>query len=161
MVTAIEAALLDLLGQFLDVPVAALLGDGQQRDAVEMLGYLFYIGDRGKTPLPYLAEPDAGDDWCRLRREAALTPAAVVRLAEAAHARYGFEDFKLKGGVFAGEQEIEAVTALAGRFPGARITLDPAPGHSPRLSACARGAVTCSPTPRTRAAPRTDIPAAR
>jgi glucarate dehydratase len=40
--TAIEAALLDLLGQFLNVPVAALLGEGQQRDAVEMLGYLFY-----------------------------------------------------------------------------------------------------------------------
>ena len=125
VVTAIEAALLDLLGQFLDVPVAALLGDGQQREAVEMLGYLFYVGDRTQTPLPYLAEPDARDDWCRLRREAALTPETVVRLAEAAHARYGFNDFKLKGGVFAGEQEIEAVTALARRFPAARITLDP------------------------------------
>src|SRR4051794_3192180 len=44
-VTALEAALLDLLGQHLGVPVAALLGDGQQRDSVEMLGYLFYIGD--------------------------------------------------------------------------------------------------------------------
>ena len=30
-VTAVEAALLDLLGQFLEVPVAALLGEGQQR----------------------------------------------------------------------------------------------------------------------------------
>ena len=45
-VTAVESALLDLLGQHLDVPVAALLGEGQQRDAVEMLGYLFYVGDR-------------------------------------------------------------------------------------------------------------------
>ena len=35
-VTAVESALLDLLGQHLDVPVAALLGEGQQRDAVEM-----------------------------------------------------------------------------------------------------------------------------
>ena len=52
-VTAVEAALLDLLGQYLEVPVAALLGEGQQRDAVEMLGYLFYIGDRKKTDLPY------------------------------------------------------------------------------------------------------------
>ena len=51
--TAIESALLDLLGQHLDVPVAALLGEGQQRDAVEMLGYLFYVGDRDKTDLPY------------------------------------------------------------------------------------------------------------
>ena len=123
--TAIEAALLDLAGQLLGVPVAALLGEGQQRKQVRALGYLFYVGDRTKTDLPYLAEPDAGNDWHRLRREAALTPAAVVRLAEAAQARYGFEDFKLKGGVFSGAAEMEAVTALAERFPQARITLDP------------------------------------
>src|SRR5262249_54319762 len=124
-VTALEAALLDLLGQFLGVPVAALLGEGQQRDAVQALGYLFYIGDRTRTDLPYLAAPQANDDWLRLRHEEALDPAAVVCLAEAAHARYGFDDFKLKGGVLPGEQEIEAVTALAERFPNARITLDP------------------------------------
>ena len=51
-VTAIESALLDLLGQHLNLPVAALLGEGQQRDAVEMLGYLFFVGDRRKTDLP-------------------------------------------------------------------------------------------------------------
>ncbi len=124
-VTAVEAAMLDLLGQFLDVPVAALLGDGQQRDSVKMLGYLFYVGDPGKTSLPYQREPDAKDDWLRLRHEEALTPEAVVRLAEAAQDRYGFQDFKLKGGVLAGEDEIAAVTALARRFPEARITLDP------------------------------------
>ena len=123
-VTALEAALLDLLGQFLEVPVAALLGEGQQRDAVEMLGYLFYVGDRNKTDLAYRSEPDAKDDWFRLRNEMALTPDAVVRLAEAAHDRYGFNDFKLKGGVLRGEEEIEAVTALARRFPNARVTLD-------------------------------------
>src|SRR5262249_8457521 len=122
-VTAIEAALLDLLGQFLGVPVAALLGEGQQRDAVKTLGYLFYVGDRKKTDLPYREE--AGVDWFRLRNEAALTPESIVRLAEVTHARYGFDDFKLKGGVLPGEQEMEAVTALASRFPKARITLDP------------------------------------
>jgi glucarate dehydratase len=124
VVTAIEAALLDLLGQHLEVPVAALLGEGQQRDRVEMLGYLFYIGDRRRTTLDYRSEP-GGDDWCRLRHEEAVTPAAVVRLAEAAYARYGFNDFKLKGGVFPGDQEIEAIRALAKTFPKARITLDP------------------------------------
>jgi glucarate dehydratase len=124
-VTALEAALLDLLGQFLDVPVAALLGQGQQRKQVEALGYLFYVGDRRKTTLPYLSDPDAQDDWFRLRHEEALTPEAIVRLAEATQARYGFNDFKLKGGVLSGEDEIEAVTALAERFPQARITLDP------------------------------------
>jgi glucarate dehydratase len=124
-VTAIESALLDLLGQYLDVPVAALLGEGQQRDAVEMLGYLFYVGDKAQTGLPYASEPDADNDWFRLRRAKALTPQAVVELAVAAHARYGFNDFKLKGGVLRGEEEIEAMVALHARFPTARVTLDP------------------------------------
>ena len=124
-VTALEAPLLDLLGQYLDVPVAALLGTGQQRNKVEMLGYLFYVGDRKKTSLPYLSALDAKDDWLRLRHEEALTPETVVRLAEAAQERYGFNDFKLKGGVLKGVEEIEAVTALAERFPEARITIDP------------------------------------
>ncbi|WP_085648223.1 MULTISPECIES: glucarate dehydratase [unclassified Pseudomonas] len=124
-VTGLEAALLDLLGQHLDVPVAALLGEGQQRDEVKMLGYLFYVGDRRETDLAYRSEPDADNDWFRVRHEKAMTAEAVVRLAEAAHARYGFKDFKLKGGVLSGDAEIEAVTALAERFPDARITLDP------------------------------------
>ncbi|MEC1419980.1 glucarate dehydratase [Bacillus haynesii] len=124
-VTALEAALLDLLGKFLGVPVAALLGEGQQRKKVKMLGYLFYIGDRKRTTLPYISEQEASDDWFRLRREEALTPGAIVRLAEAAQERYGFHDFKLKGGVLSGEEEIEATSALAKRFPEAKITLDP------------------------------------
>lgn len=124
-VTAVESALLDLLGQHLAVPVAALLGEGQQRDAVEMLGYLFYVGDRRKTTLAYPSEPDADNTWSRLRHEVALTPQAIVRQAEAAQERYGFNDFKLKGGVLRGAEEIEAVTALHERFPDARVTLDP------------------------------------
>ena len=124
-VTALEAALLDLLGQHLGVPVAELLGEGQQRDSVEMLGYLFYIGDRVVTGLPYRSDPGADDAWLRLRHERALTPEAIVRQAEAAQAHYGFNDFKLKGGVLRGEEEIDAVTALHERFPKARITLDP------------------------------------
>jgi glucarate dehydratase len=125
VITAIEAAMLDLLGQHLELPVAALLGEGQQRDSVRMLGYLFYIGDRRKTDLAYLGAEDATVDWYRLRHEEALTPEAVVRLAEAAQRRYGFKDFKLKGGVLAGAEEVAAVTALKARFPDARITLDP------------------------------------
>ncbi|WP_342050844.1 MULTISPECIES: glucarate dehydratase [unclassified Cupriavidus] len=124
-VTALEAALLDLLGKHLRVPVAALLGEGQQRDAVEMLGYLFYVGDRKRTPLDYRTEPDADNAWFRVRNEEAMTPEGVVRLAEAAFERYGFNDFKLKGGVFSGDEEMEAIVALAERFPRARITLDP------------------------------------
>jgi len=124
-VTGIESALLDLFGQHLGVPVAELLGDGQQRESVPVLGYLFYVGDPARTDLPYLTGDGFGDRWSALRRQPALTPDAVVALAEAAQERYGFADFKLKGGVFAGAEEIEAVTALAKRFPSARITVDP------------------------------------
>jgi glucarate dehydratase len=124
-VTAVESALLDLLGQFLGVPVAALLGEGQQRNSVAVLGYLFYVGDRNKTTLPYRCEPDAADDWLRLRHEPAMDAKAIVRLAEATYQRYGFKDFKLKGGVLRGEQEMEAIVALHERFPEARVTLDP------------------------------------
>lgn len=124
-VTGIECALLDLLGQFLGVPVCALLGEGQQRKFVKVLGYLFYIGDRKETNLPYLAADQDKDAWLYLRHEPALTTEAIVRRAQAAQARYGFSDFKLKGGVFAGDQEMETVCELAKRFPEARITLDP------------------------------------
>ena len=124
-VTALESALLDLAGQAQGLPVAELLGDGQQRTAVPMLGYLFYVGDQGLTDLPYVREADPADDWERVRRQPVLTPDAVVSLAEAAQERYGFSDFKLKGGVLRGEEEVAAVIALHERFPDARITLDP------------------------------------
>ncbi|MDZ4264155.1 MAG: enolase C-terminal domain-like protein [Mycobacterium sp.] len=130
-VTAVESALLDLLGQHLEVPVAALLGDGVQRSRVQALGYLFFVGDRTRTDLAYRspadesASDDRADEWMRVRHDEALTPDAVVRLAEAAHARYGFTDFKLKGGVLPAPEEAKAVIALADRFPDARITLDP------------------------------------
>jgi glucarate dehydratase len=124
-VTAIESGMVDLLGQFVQLPVAALLGEGQQRSSVDVLGYLFFVGDRRKTDMPYRNDAGASDAWLRLRDDEALTSETVVRLAEAAYARYGFRDFKLKGGVMEGAREIEAVAALAERFPDARITLDP------------------------------------
>ncbi len=128
VVTAIECALLDLFGQHTGLPVAALLGEGQQRDAVEMLGYLFFVGDRTRTDLPYTDpadEPDSAGDWFRVRHATALTPESIVRQAEAAHMKYGFNDFKLKGGVLRGEDEVAAIRALHERFPQARVTLDP------------------------------------
>ncbi len=150
-VTAVESALLDLLGQHLNVPVAALLGEGQQRSSVEMLGYLFFIGDRTQTDLPYRTEHEADNAWFRLRNEKAMTPESVVRLAEAAREKYGFNDFKLKGGVLAGEAEIEAVTALHQRFPQARVTLDPNGGwllkDAVRLMRDMRGVVTYAEDP--------------
>jgi glucarate dehydratase len=138
VLTAVEAPLLDLLGKHLEVPVAALLGDGQQRKQVKFLAYLFYIGDREQTTLPYAAEK-ASAGWYRLRRETAQTPEAIVALAKASRARYGFSDFKLKGGVFGGAEEMKAVRALKEAFPEARITLDPNGAWSLReaVSLCA------------------------
>ena len=83
------------------------------------------MGDSGRTDLEYVREPDSDVEWYRLRHEEALTPDAIVRLAEAAYERYGFQDFKLKGGVLPGAEEMRSVLALKRRFPDARITLDP------------------------------------
>lgn len=123
--TAVESALLDLEGQFRGVSVAALLGEGMQRTSVPALGYLFFVGDSRRTGLNYRRAMAGEDAWLRVRDEEALTPEAIVRQAEAAQARYGFKDFKLKGGVLRGAEEMHCVEALAARFPQARITLDP------------------------------------
>lgn len=125
VLTAVETPLLDLVAQHLEVPVASILGDGQQRESVKFLGYLFYVGDKDKTDLDYLDNDDDSDNWGRLRRKEALTPEAVRELGKAAYERYGFKDFKLKGGVLDPHEEIEAIKALKDEFPDARITLDP------------------------------------
>ena len=124
-VSAIETAFLDILGKYLHVPVAALLGDGQQRQKVDVLGYLFYVGDPNKTDLPYITDDDNSDDWGKIRRKPALTPEEIVKQAQAAYDRYGFKTFKLKGGVFKGEDEVAAILALHKAFPEARLDLDP------------------------------------
>jgi len=123
--TAVESAMLDLLGQFMDMPVCDLLGDGRQRREVTVLGYLFYQADGKATGLPYIDESDSDDEWKALRRRPAMTAEAIVAQAKAAKARYGFKDFKLKGGVLAGELEMEAVAALKEAFPDGRINIDP------------------------------------
>jgi len=124
-VAAIEAALLDLQGKWLNLPVADLLACGKQRDRIPVLGYLFYVADRRKTTMNYLSGEDEHGDWFRLRHQQAMDHESVVRLAEAATEQYGFRDFKLKGGVHAGDYEVETVERLLARFPGARVTVDP------------------------------------
>ena len=125
--TAVECALMDLFGQYAGLPIAALLGDGQQRDRVLILGYLFYVADREKAAeLPYIRDDEtATDPWFKIRRREALTPEAIIEQAAAAKAHYGFKDFKLKGGVLPGEKEAETILALHKAFPDARINIDP------------------------------------
>jgi glucarate dehydratase len=123
--TAIESALLDLLGKFMGLPVCSLLGDGRQRDEITILGYLFYVSDRTKVNLPYIDESSSRDPWFKIRRNVALTPEAIVEQAYATKERYGFKDFKLKAGVLDGEEEMKAIRALKKEFPDARINIDP------------------------------------
>ncbi|KIF70576.1 glucarate dehydratase [Streptomyces sp. AcH 505] len=112
VVSGFEVACLDAFGKTLGLPVHALLG-GKVRDTVEYSAYLFYR---------WAAHPEGGeqDGW-----GAAVDPAGVVAQARRFAQEYGFSSFKLKGGVFAPEQEIAAVRALAEAFPGQPLRLDP------------------------------------
>ncbi len=125
VVTGIEAAMLDLMGKFMEVPVAKILGDGQQRDAVKVLGYLFLLGDPRKTDLPYRIPTKPRTEWERLRHEPALDPEAVVRMARAVIDEFGVADLKLKGGALPGPLECDCMAALGEAFPDARLTIDP------------------------------------
>lgn len=123
---AIECALLDLLGQYLDLPMCELLGNGKQRDQVETLGYLFYVSNREKArELNYLNEKESEDPWFRLRHQEMLTSERIVEQAQVLHEKYGFRNFKLKGGVLKGSEEMKAVRELKKAFPNGRINIDP------------------------------------
>ncbi|MFD4540824.1 glucarate dehydratase family protein [Streptomyces bauhiniae] len=111
VLSAFEVACLDAQGRALGLPVHALLG-GKLRDSVEYSAYLFY---------KWAAHPGSDpDEW-----GAALDPEGVVAQARALSERHGFSSFKLKGGVFAPEEEVAAVRALAEAFPGRPLRLDP------------------------------------
>ena len=122
--TAVESAFLDLMGQALGVPVAKLLGDGQQRDSVEVLGYLFFVGDHRRTKLDYHETADTcrrlgacahrGSARRDSNRGAGPRGARAVRLPQ----------FKLKGGVLDGPAECECIARWPRRFPapGSRST---------------------------------------
>ena len=124
---AIECAMLDLLGQHLGVPMCELLAGGKQRDKIETLGYLFYVSEKDKTgsELPYIDEKESPEAWFRLRRKEMITPEQIVEQACVLQDKYGFQNFKLKGGVFAGEEEMKAIRALKKQFPNARVNIDP------------------------------------
>jgi glucarate dehydratase len=125
VLTAIESAFLDLTGKILGVPVSSLLGEGQQRTKVEVLGYLFFIGDYKKTSLDYQVSENPKDDWERLRCKETIDAKGIVEQATAAKDRFGFKTFKLKGGVLQGKIECDCITALAESFPDAGLTIDP------------------------------------
>ncbi len=125
VLTALESAFLDLTGKTLGVPVAALLGDGIQRKKVEVLGYLFFVGDYKRTNLNYLPPEKNGTHWEQIRRMEALDSKAIVEQAKATKEQFGFTTFKLKGGVLNGQEECDCIRAMAEELPGAGLTIDP------------------------------------
>lgn len=113
VLSAFEVACLDALGRSLGVPVHTLLG-GKVRDRVDYSAYLFYR---------WAEHPQGAgetDDWGE-----AVDPDGIVAQARRFAERYGFGSFKLKGGVFAPDEEIAAVRALAGAFESMPLRLDP------------------------------------
>lgn len=122
---AIECAMMDLLGQHLGVPLCELLAEGGQRDKVEVLGYLFYVEDKGKTPLNYIDESGSPDPWFSMRRKSMMSSESIVNQAACLQEKYGFRNFKLKGGVLTGDEEMETVRQLKKCFPESRINIDP------------------------------------
>ncbi|MGQ4513873.1 enolase C-terminal domain-like protein [Streptomyces sp. DW26H14] len=117
VVSAFEVAFLDALGKHRGEPVHALLG-GKVRDAVDYSAYLFYRW--AEHPADAHPAGTVKDEW-----GAALDPAGVVAQARRFADTYGFRSFKLKGGVFAPDEEIAAIRALAAEFPGQPLRLDP------------------------------------
>lgn len=111
VVAPFDSAFYDLQGQILDEPVWSVLG-GKHRDTVDFSAYLFY---------KWATHPGAEED----RWGQALDPAGIVRQAQKMVGEYGFKSLKLKGGVFAPEQEAEAIEALRSAFPSLPLRVDP------------------------------------
>ncbi|MGU3502233.1 glucarate dehydratase family protein [Mycobacterium sp. C31M] len=115
-----EVACLDVQGHVLGRPVSDLLG-GKVRDAVPFSAYLFY-----KWAAHPGAEPDPFGE--------ALDPDGLVAQARRIVDEYGFTAIKVKGGVFAPEEEMAGIEALAKAFPGMPLRLDPNAAWTPQTS---------------------------
>lgn len=124
-ITAVESALLDLLGKHLNLPVCSLLGEGKQRDTIPVLGYMFFVSDSSKTDLPYMQENDSNDEWFKMRWQEMLDSESIIKQAKALQNKYGFDNFKLKGGVLDGKVEMEIIKDLKNEFPQCDINIDP------------------------------------
>ncbi|GHP17578.1 glucarate dehydratase [Rhodococcus sp. NKCM2511] len=106
-----EIACLDVQGKVLGRPVSDLLG-GKVRDSVPFSAYLFYkwAAHPGQEP----------DEWGE-----AIDPDGLVRQARKMIDEYGFGAIKVKGGVFAPDEEIAGIKALRQAFPELPLRLDP------------------------------------
>jgi glucarate dehydratase len=119
-VAAFEVACFDAQGKATGRRVVDLLG-GAVRERVDFSAYLFYKWAEHPGVSGEAAYWDSEvDPWGE-----ALDPDGIVKQARRMVDRYGFGSLKLKGGVFAPEEEIEAVKALRREFPDRPVRIDP------------------------------------
>ncbi len=111
-----EVACLDIQGKTLGRPVSDLLG-GRVRDRVPFSAYLFYKWAGHPGAAGSLGEADSWGE--------AIDPAGFIRQAHRMIDEYGFTAIKLKGGVFAPDEEVAAIKALHAEFPDVPLRLDP------------------------------------
>ncbi len=109
---ALEFACLDIVGQFLSVPVYDLLG-GKLRDEVEFASYLFFR----------LPNESTGEGEVR-------TPEQLVENALETKRKYGFRVHKLKSGVFTPDYELDLFRELASAVEGDAVRFDPNAAYS-------------------------------
>ncbi|MEP3345788.1 MAG: enolase C-terminal domain-like protein [Litoreibacter sp.] len=110
--SAYEIACLDLVGKDVNRPLYDLLG-GAARKTIPFGGYLFYKFE--KQDLTF--GPDIMGE--------VMTPDALVEQAKEFRARYGFQSWKLKGGVLPPDQEVETMLKLREAFPDHGLRIDP------------------------------------
>lgn len=110
--SAFEIALLDIVGQHEGRPLHDLLG-GAVRKTIPFGGYLFY--KFAKQDLTF--GPDIMGE--------VMTPDALVAQAREFSCEYGFQSWKLKGGVLEPDLEVETMLKLREVFPDHGLRIDP------------------------------------
>ncbi len=122
--SAVEVALLDIMGKATNRPVCDLIG-GRVRERAEFSAYLFYKYEGAGGELEFETDPNA-TGWAAARQKAAVDPAGVVAQAQAMCNYFGFRSIKLKGGAFPPDEEADAILAMHEAFgPGTPLRLDP------------------------------------
>jgi len=114
MYSAINVALLDIMGKAIERPVCDLLG-GRVRDRAEFSAYLFYKYE-GAGGEYGLGHNPLAQGWHKEKEAAALDPDGVVAQAQAMCKEFGFKSIKLKGGVFEPQVEVDTIKALHAAF---------------------------------------------
>jgi glucarate dehydratase len=114
--SAIEIAVLDLIGKYVGQPVCDVIG-GRVRDQVPFSAYAFYkhAGGGGE-----------GNDGRADEYGEALSPQQMVGQLKQMIETYGFREIKLKAGVLEPDLEVETIHQLRQEFgPSIPLRLDP------------------------------------